>query len=85
MKPQVTVMFSAALIGLVNAGWMDTEHEFSLNDICSSAEDRNYSRVCFTTDSDMTSVNAASNFNGFMSDDKKSKFSLILCRSVLQP
>ena len=81
MRTQVSFVFAAAMIGLVNAqnnGWQTPQPNFNVDVLCSSADDRNFSRVCFTTDTDMSSFDPKSRFNGFMSDDKKSKSSLRL-------
>ena len=89
MKIQLALLlFAVGLPGLakaVNQGWMQPHGVYNVDTLCSGQGDDTY-RVCFTTDIDMTTYDADSNFNGIMSADKKSKVVLVgesdaLCRS----
>lgn len=86
MRIQLSLLLSAAgfpgLAEAVNQGWMQPHGVYNVDTLCSGQGDQFY-RVCFTTDIDMTTYDADSNFNGIMSADKKGKLVFLAELSVL--
>jgi len=73
MKSQASwILVTAALVGLAKGGWVVDDGK-----VKSTCADNGTKRVCFTSDTDFTNLISASNFNGYMSNDKKCKLFLL--------
>ena len=59
-------------LGVVRAGWITPSTGWSVNALCAD-DSTAVNHFCFTTASDVT-PQPGSNFNGYLSNDKRSKF-----------
>lgn len=80
-KNVLSALLMATVAGMVPAvgaasTWLTPDSDHNVDVLCSSLCDLN-SRMCYTTDVDVT-PQPGSDFNGYISDDKKSKQHLFL-------